>query len=260
MFRRVGLDLPQPTLPPSASFPSGDHETLSHRANICVQMEPRLGQLPPSGGMAPRGGRGRRSQAHPQRSSIWVSNPSSRPSRAATLIADPVSHAQLGVIRGAPYTSRFAFQISLMCSVSQASCSARSEGGRSASHRSPSARRRAARRRRRPGYGPLRRDDPVGDHRVSVSFAKKAAARLSRSRSCFSRAFSRRSRRSSSRSSLRSPSSRSRPSSSVCLTHLRSDCWERRGSRRRRGPSGPRGPSRRPPGGTHRGRQVWFSA
>src|SRR3954453_130347 len=33
------------------------------------------------------------------------------------------------------------------------------------------------------GAGPLRRDKPVDRHRVSVSFAKKAAARLSRSRS-----------------------------------------------------------------------------
>ena len=65
------------------------------------------------------------------------------------------------------------------------------------------------------GAGLLRRDQPVDAHRVSVSAAKKAAARLSRSRSCFSRAFSRRSRRSSSRSALVGTSSRSRRSTSV---------------------------------------------
>ena len=40
------------------------------------------------------------------------------------------------------------------------------------------------------GAGLLRRDQPVGGHRRSFSAAKKAAARLSRSRSCFRRAFS----------------------------------------------------------------------
>ena len=53
------------------------------------------------------------------------------------------------------------------------------------------------------GSGLLRRDQPVGGHRRSFSAAKKAAARLSRSRSCFRRAFSRRSARSSSSSALR---------------------------------------------------------
>ena len=53
------------------------------------------------------------------------------------------------------------------------------------------------------------RDMPVHSHRVSVSRAKKAVACLRMSRSCLSRAFSRRSRRSSSRSAELSASSRS---------------------------------------------------
>jgi len=78
--------------------------------------------------------------------------------------------------------------------------------------------------------GPLRRDDPVDAHLVWVSAAKKTAARLRISRSCFKRVFSRRSRRSSSRSALVSPSSRSWRSSCSCLTQLCTD-------RRSRGPS-----------------------
>ena len=61
--------------------------------------------------------------------------------------------------------------------------------------------------------GLLRLDDPVGSHRVSVSLAKKAAARLSRSRSCSTRLTLRRSSCSSWRSASVSPSSRSRRSS-----------------------------------------------
>ena len=58
--------------------------------------------------------------------------------------------------------------------------------------------------------GPLRRDDPVGAHRVSVSAAKRTAARLRMSRSCSTRLTRLRSSRSSSRSALVNPSWRSR--------------------------------------------------
>src|SRR5205823_404508 len=71
--------------------------------------------------------------------------------------------------------------------------------------------------------GPLRRDDPVDAHRVSVSAAKKTAARLRISRSCSSLFTRRRSSRSSSRSALVRPSSRSLRSSWSCLTQMCSD-------------------------------------
>jgi hypothetical protein len=61
--------------------------------------------------------------------------------------------------------------------------------------------------------GPLRRDDPVGAHRVSVSAAKRTAARSRMSRSCSTRLTRLRSSRSSTHSTLVSPSSRSRRSS-----------------------------------------------
>ena len=62
------------------------------------------------------------------------------------------------------------------------------------------------------GAGLLRQDDPVARHRVPLSVAKKAAARLSRSRSWRSLWFSRRNLASSARSSVVTPSSRSRRS------------------------------------------------
>ena len=70
--------------------------------------------------------------------------------------------------------------------------------------------------------GLLRRDEPVDAHRVSVSVAKKAAARLSRSRSIRSRWFSRSSSASRTRSSDDSPS-RSPTSTACCRFHLRND-------------------------------------
>src|SRR5215217_1631304 len=72
------------------------------------------------------------------------------------------------------------------------------------------------------GAGLLRRDKPVDAHRVSVSFAKKAAARLSRSRSIRSRWFSRSSSFRRARSSEPRPS-RSPTSTSCCRFHLGSD-------------------------------------
>jgi hypothetical protein len=50
MFCRVGLDLAQPSLPASASLPSGDHEVPSHPANLFAGLGPRLDPLPHAGG------------------------------------------------------------------------------------------------------------------------------------------------------------------------------------------------------------------
>src|SRR3954451_7658700 len=73
--------------------------------------------------------------------------------------------------------------------------------------------------------GPLRRDEPEDHRRVSLSFAKKAAAFLRISRSSVSVRTSRRSRRSSSRSSEVRPSAL--PSStSTWRDQFLSDCGE----------------------------------
>ena len=123
---------------------------------------------------------------------------------------DAVSHAQLGVDPGRPVDLAVRGP-DLLDALRQPGVAERAIRGRSGRPgviaRARDAEQPAGDGDR--GSGLLGRDDPVGGHRVSVSDAKKAAARLSRSRSCRSRTFSRRSRRSSSRSSLVRPSSRS---------------------------------------------------
>ena len=92
--------------------------------------------------------------------------------------------------------------------------------------RNPTPRHPTARTHGDRGSGLLRQDDPVAAHRVPLSVAKKAAARLSRSRSWRSRAFSRRNRTSSARSSVVSPSSRSWRSGWSWRRQLRNVCSE----------------------------------
>ena len=110
------------------------------------------------------------------------------------------------------------------------------------------------------GAGLLHRDEPVHAHRVSVSFAKKAAARLSRSRSCARRAFSRRSRRSSSRSSVsgrrRARGDRAGPAGASCAA----SAARRRGSQTARAAFGRHATTRSPRGGSHRDTRVGSSA
>jgi hypothetical protein len=78
--------------------------------------------------------------------------------------------------------------------------------------------------------GPLRRDEAKALHRVSLSFAKEAAAFFRISRSCRRVRTSRRSSRSSERSSLVRPGSSPR-SIFYCLTQSLSDLYEAPSSR-----------------------------